>query len=423
MPTLYKFQEQAIEDLVNGKHFAILGTGCGKLAISLNWAQAVQARTGKTKLLVVTTASKRSSGDVEREIEIFTPALSSSLSSLSVISWHGLDKWKRQHLGELAEWIYIFDEAKCQAGVSSQMGRAFLNITRATSDWTLYTATPGDTWIKFYPYFQATGKTRNKTQFMYDYAIVQTYKGYPEITGYRRVDELKRFWSEISTAPDTSQMNKELPPETHKTITFKPSTTYFKTLKTRKVERDGEEVMLDTAGALTSELRRQCFTKQKQQWVSDFVENIGTNAILFYNFTQTGDLLQEIVEKALKQYKGARVWRIDGRHHEIPTAETIGKYDIILCQWQAGAEGLNLQYVAYWVGVEMTYSYSTAKQARGRIARIGQTNDRMFYYYLKTENSIESAVYDALKNKSEFAEDVWLLAQDITFKKGDQNDT
>src|SRR5690606_77930 len=110
----------------------------------------------------------------------------------------------------------------------------------------------------------------------------------------------------ISTAPDTRQMMAELPRETHKVVEFKKASTYDKTLRTR-ISPDGE--MLDTSGALCSELRRQCFTKDKQQWVADFVENLECGAVMFYNFTKTGDRLEEIVKKALP--KTAKIWRID----------------------------------------------------------------------------------------------------------------
>lgn len=404
MAQLYKFQEQAIDDLLGGKHIVISATGSGKGAMAVIWAKETCKKKGRHKVLVVTTASKSRTGDFEADADLWCgSSFRNSMSSFSVISWHKLRAWVADHKGELDEWVVIFDEvAKAGAGVSSGMGRAFLNITKNNKNWAGFTATPGDTWIKFYPYFQACGYVLNKTQFMLKYARVQTFKGYPEIVGYNNEGVLKGFWKKISTAPDTKQMMAELPSEEHKVIEFNKASTYDKTLKTR-VAPDG--TLLDTPGSLCAELRRQCFTKDKQQWVKDFVENLGDGAVMFYNFTKTGDLLEEIVSKALP--KGARVWRIDGTHHEIPTASTIGKYDIVLCQWQSGSEALNLQFLHYWVSIELCYSYSTAVQARGRIKRIGQKN-HMLYYYLQTKGTIETAVMRCLKNKSEFAEDVWL---------------
>lgn len=403
---LYNYQQEAIRALLRGKHIMVAGTGSGKGAVAVAWAKAVCNKTNKKKVLVITTASKANMkpNDFELDADKWNgEEWRKSLSSFSVISWHKLAAWADSHWGEITQWVIVADEiAKASAGVSSKMGREFLKITARNHDWAGFTATPGDVWIKFYPYFQACGLVRNKTQFLSKYAVMQTFKGYPEIVKYRYEDELKRFWTRISTAPDISAMTKELPEETHKVITFKKPSTYAKTLKTR-ISPEGE--MLETSGALCAELRRQCLTKDKKQWISDFVENLGDGVVMFYNFIKTGDELEGLVDKVIP--KGAKIWRIDGKHHEIPTVDTVGKYDVVLCQWQSGSEALNLQFLRYWVAVELCYSYSTAIQARGRIKRIGQKRN-MHYKYLLTEGTIEQAILKCLKTKGEFSEDVWL---------------
>ena len=409
---LYGFQDDAVDQLLAGKYFIIAGCGAGKTAISLVWAEQKQRQTGKTKLLVVTTASKSRTGDFENEADQWAPSLKKSLSSFSVISWHKLSKWLTSHWLNIQEYMVIFDEVqRAKAGVSSGMGKSFLQITKKIDTWAAFTGTPGDTWLSFYPYLQACGLVRNKTNFLYDYANVQTYKGYPEIIGWRHEDELKRMWARISYAPDTQRVMSELPKQTHRVFTFKKPTTYSKTLKTRYNE-DGE--FLDTAGALCAELRRQCFTKEKQEWVKDFVTDLEAGCVFFYNFIKTGDMLEEIISKALP--KGAKVWRIDGKHHDIPTADTIGPKDMVLCQWQSGSEALNLQFLHYWVAVELCYSYSTANQARGRIRRLGQKHPQ-WYGYLLTENTIEQDILKCLKGKGTFAEDIWCSSRNITFSE------
>lgn len=406
MPSLYDYQLDAVEQLMGGKHFVISGTGSGKGAMSVVWAKKKCEQTGKKSVLVITTASKANMkpNDFELDADLWNgKEWRENLSKFEIISWHKLDKWVCAHSNCLDRWVVIVDEvAKCSAGVSSGMGRAFLKLAKNNEDWAGFTATPGDVWIKFYPYFQACGLVKNKTMFLNDFASIATYKGFPEIVQYRNTDILKQWWKDISTAPDTRKMLAELPEESHKTLTFKKPSTYEKTIKTRQ-NLDGE--MLETAGAMCAELRRQCFTKEKRQWVADFVEGLGTGAVMFYNFIKTGDELEAIVRKALP--KDAKIWRIDGQHHDIPTADTIGKYDIVLCQWQSGAEALNLQFLNYWVAVELCYSYSTAIQARGRIKRIGQKK-HMNYYYLMTDDTIEQAIMKCLKGKGEFAEDIWL---------------
>lgn len=410
---LYPYQKEAVQDLMHGKHIVVAGMGMGKTAMMMTWLKKKCDETGKRKVLIVTTPSKRDSGDMTTEAGMWNgSSWLSSLSSFSVISWHALNKWtKALDFSEKREYIYAFDEiAKASAGVSSAMGKAFLQLTKLTDDWAGFTGTPGDTWIKFYPYFQATGLVRNKTWFLGTYANIQTYKGFPEIVSYKKVPELKAMWSKISTAPDTKSVEEQLPEETRKVIHFKSPAGYWNVVKTRET-KDGE--FLDTNMALCHYLRQLCFTKEKRQWVSDFIENLGTNAVFFCNYIEEEDTVCEIAEKVLP--KGAKVWRIDGKHHDIPTAETIGKYDIVVSHYASGGEALNLQFLNYWVAVSPNYSYSTSKQAEGRIRRIGQKKN-MFFYYLKADATIEEAVFEALRSKSVFSEKVWCLANNLIEK-------
>lgn len=408
MARLFDFQAASINELMAGKHFIVAGCGAGKTAMAVVWANNKCVDTGKRNILVVTTASKSRTGDFEEEADLWCPSLRNSLSSFSVLSWHKLRAWVETNWGSLGDYVYIFDEVqRAKAGVSSGMGRAFLKITSQTDDWAGFTGTPGDTWLSFYPYLQACGYVKNKTRFLNDYANVQTYKGYPEIVGWRNEDELKSMWANISYAPDTDRVMSELPEQTHKVFTFRKPTSYNKVLKTR-LNADGE--FLDTSGALCAELRRQCFTKDKQEWIKDFVDGLESGCVFFYNFIKTGDELERIITPVL--HKGARIWRIDGSHHEIPNADTIGPNDMVLCQWQSGSEALNLQFLHYWVAVELCYSYSTANQARGRIRRLGQRHPQ-WYGYLLTDGTIEQDILSCLKDKGEFSESVWCISKNL----------
>lgn len=412
MAKLYNYQQAAVGQLLSGKHIIVAPCGAGKNPMSMVWAADRCEQTGKDKVLVVTTASKAKTNDHWDDMKTFCPLFSKSLSSFSLLSWHKLAKWTSENWKNLEDYVVVFDEIqRASAGVSSGMGRAFLKITRANRDWAGFTGTPGDTWLKFYPYFTACGLVRNKTSFLNSYANVQTYKGYPEIVSWRDEDKLKNMWGAISYAPDTSKVMAELPSETHRVVKFKKPSSYNKILKTRYNE-DGE--FLDTAGALCAELRRQCFTKDKQEWVRDFAQDLESGCVFFYNFIKTGDELEQIIRRVIP--KDAKIWRIDGKHHEIPTSETFGPNDMVLCQWQSGSEALNLQFLHYWCSVEACYSYSTSIQARGRIRRLGQEFPQT-YWYLKTDDTIEDAIYEALKNKSDFASENWLRSQGILFNE------
>ena len=417
MATLFDYQQQCVRELLAGKHVIYAGMGLGKNPISMVWAGKKCEETGKSKILVVTTASKAKTTDHADDLGSFYSSLPKSLSSLSlqVISWHKLRAWVDANWSSLEDWVVVFDEIqRCGAGASSQMGKAFLKITKKNPDWAGFTGTPGDTWLKFYPYFVATNLVRNKTSFMAEFANVQTYKGYTEIVSWRNENKLRDMWARISYAPDTRRATQELPKSVTRPITFSLPKTYATVLKTRmKAGSDGsnyDEDFLDTPGALTAELRRICFTKDKQQWVSDFIQDVDCGAVIFYNYIATGDKLEEIITKALG--KDGEIWRIDGKHHEIPTAETIGPKDMVLCQWQSGSEALNLQMLHYMVMVELPYSYSTLKQGMGRIRRLGQEST-MFFYTLLCDKGIEQDVKQILQTKSDFSVRNWCISKKL----------
>ena len=411
---LYEYQQEAVDDLANGKKIVVAKTGLGKTAMMMTWLKS----TGRKKVLIVTTPSKRDSGDMEVEADMWCgKEWRTSLSSFIVVSWHGLAKWWQEEIatkyyGKEAfsrEWAVGFDEvAKAGAGISSRMGTTFLQMTNANKCWTGYTGTPGDTWIKFYPYFTACGLVKHKTDFQSKYCKIQTWRGFPEIIGYNNEPELKAMWKKISTAPDSSEVDKQLPSERHEVVKFKQPAGYKKFLKDR-IHPETKEFVETTMGVCHT-ARQLCFSKQKREWVKDFIEDLGTNAVFFCNYIEEEDELEKIAKKALP--KGARIWRIDGKHHEIPTANTIGDKDIVIAHYASGGEALNLQFMHYWVSVSPNYSYAMSIQARGRIKRIGQKHKCMFYY-LKCLNTIEEAVYKCLSAKQDFAEDTWAIAQGI----------
>lgn len=425
---LFNFQEDTVNVLLDNpkKHIVVAEVGLGKGAISVSWAKGLCKRENKHKVLVITTASKvhvkdkLKRNDFEQDADEFCGEDFRLTTKFETVSWDMLYRWVDEHRRELGEWVYIADEIFKAKTSTSRRGKAFQKIAQSTTHWTGYTATPGDKYIDLEAYFQACGLVRNVTHFKRQFCIIQTFKGFPEIVGYLEEPTLKRWWAEISYAPDTQKALQELPKATYKVVDLPKPKGYEKVLKMRqKLCKDGTlsedyEDFLDNPSKTAHYLRQLCFTKEKQQWLSDFLEGLGENCIVFYNYRETGDTIEQLALKALP--KGAKVWRIDGSHHEIPTKETVGKYDIVLAQWQSGAEGLNVQYARVWIAAEMTYSYTTHHQGKGRVMRIGQTRP-VFYYLLKTQKTIEDDILKCIQEKRDFAENVWLLGNGLIKEK------
>lgn len=402
MPNLYKYQQATVNALLKGKHIAILGTGYGKSPIAMRWLAEKVNATGKRKALVITTASKSRSGDFEHEADVWNgEGWREKLDAFEVISWHKFKKWTDAHVRDMDRYIYVMDELAKSKGYTSGMGIAARRVWAKSDDWSGYTATPGDRWIDLMPYFVGTRLVKNKTDFMRQFCVVQNYKGYPEITHYLNEDMLQAMWRKISCIPDTTEAARELPPEVHKVIKFSPPKYYKKAIRTRTKE-DGE--LIESTMGLMHYLRQLCFTKEKREWLRDFIENLGDNCVFFCNYIEEEEVICEMASKVLP--KGAKIWRIDGKHHDIPTAQTIGKYDIVVAHYASGGEALNLQFLHYWCSVSPNYSFSMSVQARGRIKRIGQ-KQTMFFVYLQTERTVEDAIYKCLREKKDFSEKTW----------------
>lgn len=403
---LYKHQVDAIEQLKAGKKFLIAGMGSGKGACMLHWLKS----TGKKKWLMVTTASKRDSGDFAKECdEWFGNDVRQSLSYFSVVSWAELrgnktnPNWFVTHRKELDEWAVAFDEVhNAKAGVSSAQGKVFLQITANTGCWTGYTATPANNWLGYYPYFAACGHVKNKTEFVHRFCIVQVFKGYPEYVGYTSEEIMRDWWDKDSYAPDTSALTKSLPPKTHIQKHFRKPASYDKVDKTG-YDLDGN--FIETNSGLRHYLRRMCATKEKLQWIEDFVNGLQESCIIFYSYVEEGDA----IEKRLKQIKSVgKIWRISGQIHDIPTDQTLGKKDVVLAQWVSGSNSLNLQFVNYWVSCTPHDSFTVSDQARGRIWRIGATKPK-FYYYLRCDGTEEDNIYANLAKGADFKERAWII--------------
>lgn len=401
--SLYPFQQDAVEQLLGGKHIVYATMGAGKTAIMFNWLSAVKAK----KVLVVTVASKRDSGDMITEADKFCgEKWRKSLSSFSVVSWEGLYKWvQNKTYDEMSEWTVAYDELqKCCSGVSSKRGKAFLLLSKYCKEWTGYTGTPGDTWIKFHPYFIACGKVKNKTAFQRQFCLMQNYP-FPKIVGYAHEEVLREWWNEISTAPNTSEIMSQLPKETSQVIHFKKPIGYDKALKT-STSPDGE--FWDSNIAMHHGLAQMCCDAAKEKWIEDFFEGLTEPALVFYNYKCEAEAIIRAAKKAGKH----KVWLINGSSHDIPTADTIGQNDVVVAQYLSGGEGLNAQYARYMVFFSYNWSYSTSKQAKGRIKRIGQTKP-MFFYYLTTDKTIEEDKMKALQKKKDFSYQNWAIDKGI----------
>lgn len=136
--------------------------------------------------------------------------------------------------------------------------------------------------------------------------------------------------------------------------------------------------------------------------MKDFIESTDENIIIFYKYNVEKDQLVKLCKELKIKY-------------ELVNGETVNKYDtinnreyrILIGQINACGESVDgLQYkshiIVYYSMPESSIEY---KQSLGRIDRDGQTKVPI-YYYLIMEHTIDESIYDMIKNKLEFNEEV-----------------
>lgn len=138
---------------------------------------------------------------------------------------------------------------------------------------------------------------------------------------------------------------------------------------------------------------------EKSSWLKEFLSNTDEVVSVLYCYNVERDKLKQICEELGKKYIV-----IDGEVVDKP-AELKKDFDVVIGQYQAFSESLDgLQYKCHlMVFYSMPDSSLSYKQSLGRIDRIGQ-KEVPTYYHLIMEGTIDTSIYDMLKNKVEFSE-------------------
>ena len=137
--------------------------------------------------------------------------------------------------------------------------------------------------------------------------------------------------------------------------------------------------------------------------------------IIFTQYTDTMDYLREQLQTV---YRG-QIACYSGRGGEIwqgmtwlPTAKEVVKNKFregeikILLATESASEGLNLQTCGVLINYDMPWNPMRVEQRIGRIDRIGQKYDTVWIYNYFYRDTIEDRIYQALKDRINWFEDV-----------------
>jgi hypothetical protein len=367
-PDLYPHQLEAVSKLKTGN---ILkgGVGSGKTRTALAY---FATRAPWIKLIVITTAKKRDSGDWEEEAKLFG-------IECEVNSWNNLMAYEN-----VSDAFFIFDEQRVVG--SGVWVKAFITIT-SKNEWILLSATPGDTWLDYIPVMIANGFYKNRTEFLRKHVVFSRWSKFPKVERYVDTLELQANLRKILVEmPDQRHTVR------HSVDVYCEYDTVLYDVVWRKRWNFIEERPVRHVSEMCLLLRRVVNGDYSRvQRVQDLLIK-HPKMIIFYNFNyELEELLELDIPKA--QWNGKK-------HEPIPDTDEW----IYLVQYMAGAEGWNCTDTDTVLFYSLTYSYKQFEQSKGRIDRIDTPFTDLYYYILRSPSAIDAGIYKSLESKEDFSE-------------------
>jgi len=320
--------------------------------------------------------------------------------------------------------IFIIDEAHWVSAHNSAQGEIAVVLAQLSARVYLFSATPfhggkgKPAYHKLYNEMQicSRGKRfRSWTQFCNKAVLIEDKFHKPVEYNEKYCKSLISEFMIICRAEDCL----DLPEKTEVRINCK--------LAERKVyqdfiEKDYEKYGVDirmaggqfgkmlqiVSGSLKTKGGTLNFKTSKDDALADILNSTDRPVVIFCKYTASVDHAAAVARKA-----GRLTTVFDGRSKTMTWKDfQAGKYDCIVCQYQSGGAGLNLQRANIEVLYEPCFSAINFTQAKGRIHRPGQTH-KCIYYYLYTPGTIEVKAWDTVRDGKDITDDVmkeWSLA-------------
>lgn len=387
MIELMEHQQTASNLLSSGK---ILwgGVGSGKSATVLDYYTRCQA---PKDIYVITPAKKRDSLDWIHEAAKFGIGQERDATvagTITIDSWNNLYKYTDKR-----DAFFIFDEQRVVGhGV---WVRSFIKVARQ-NDWVLLSATPGDTWLDYAPVFIANGYYANITDFKRKHVLYEPYVKFPKIKGYINERKLELLRNEVLVEMPYLSKNERI----LNWIDVGYDVELF-----NKVRKDRwhiyEDRPIKDVAELFRVLKRIVNSDPSRLEMIKLLHRCHMKLVIFYNWDYELELLRTLDNDSIPvfEYNGHR-------KDPIPT----GKDWVYLVQYMSGAEAWNCTSTDAMILYSLTYSYKNFEQCQGRIDRMNNEFEKLYYYVFLSNSFIDKGIKGSLDEKKDFNERKFILS-------------
>lgn len=328
--------------------------------------------------------------------------------------------FRRSYMAYISDFTLVLDESSIIQNETTKRSKFILNMN--PQNVILLSGTPTDgKYENLWSQLQLLGWTITKKRYWEHFVEVEWIEdgnsGFriPVVRGYKNVDRLKTKLKDHGAIFMKTDEAFELPEQIENVVQVSAATDYRKFMKNSLVTvkklnvhvsgmETGQEVELIGDTRLTKRLyaRQLCgqYNKNKLQAFEDLINSTNDRLIVFYNFNEELELLQQI---ALK--KTPNISLVNGSRKDL---QAYSLYDdsITFIQYQAGARGLDLQLANKIIYFTLPESSELFEQSKKRTHRIGQKRS-CFYYYLLCRNSVEMAILETLKMRKDYTDELF----------------
>jgi len=372
MIELMPHQKQAVGEMRNG---CILkgGVGTGKTFTALSYYNDNET---VERLIVITTAKKRDSGDWQAEARLLA-------IFPEVDSWNNLGEYE-----DVENAFFIFDEQRVVG--SGVWVQAFLKIVKK-NQWVLLSATPGDTWLDYIPVFIANGFYKNRTEFLREHVVFSRFAKYPKVDRYvgteRLVRELRSILVEMPFQKHTTRHTVDVFAEYDRELFDTVWRRRWNPFENRPI-RHVSELFALMRRIVNSDLSRILAIRDLM------IKH--PRLIIFYNYDYELEILRQL---------DTHIGEWNGHKHE-PIPDQLEW--VYLVQYASGAEGWNCIETDAMVFYSLTYSYRMFEQAKGRTDRLNTSFTDLKYYVIRSSAMIDVAIWKSLCAKRNFNQTEYL---------------
>lgn len=437
---LYNYQEKTANDIFKRMNSgeikgAYLGfdTGTGKTVTSLSVAEQLYKNYMIKGVVVICPVSKVD--DWKRDLEYEVPDIEMKFVSSFQSAWREKNKAKIEYVCKMVDALVIIDEGHKMKTYDSKQSKFIQALSETYKPYVLIlSATPQNKkYIDLYPQYKTLGSRvfdRPAKDFKKDYCVEAqnwnlVYAGksrfpFNEIVGYKQIDVMDKEIANY-TYYKKYESEYEKPIEIKQVFKMTPEMKYFKEKKVwpKMDEKALEEALaigdiedIDTDFIIANRpalhhiyMRESCsgFIKNmfleknpKLQWLDDFLDGNEGRIVVFTNFISETYIIKALCDK---QKRHCVIY--DGAHKDLK--DWYEQDDCVaIVNVVAGGAGIN-DFAKTNIAIFFSppENHIDFEQAKGRIDRIGQTKQPIFYF-LEIAGSVEQQIFKALAEGHDF---------------------